>query len=103
MDIHSYIKAINVRHGDLATYVKSNYEENILNICPDSSLWEGLFVEITSTEDKNDKFIIGDVYKPPRENNNYLNITNFINEIEPIIDELNNSKKRLPNRRRLEY
>ena len=38
-------------HGGLITYVKSKYSTKILEICPDSQSWEGLFVEITSETD----------------------------------------------------
>ena len=79
-------------HGGLVTYVKSKYSKKILDICPESLAWEGLFVEISSQTDKNSKFIAGNIYKPPRDNNNYENIQNFIHKFEPVVNFLNNSK-----------
>ena len=81
-------------HGGLITYIKSKYSTKVLPICPDSRIWEGLFVEISNEDEKNSKFIIGNVYKPPRNNNNNENIQTFINEFEPILNYLNNSKSR---------
>ena len=71
------------QHGGLMTYVKSKFEVNVLDICPESQIWEGLFTEIHIKDDCKSKIIVGNVYKPPRDNNNYLNIQTFINEFEP--------------------
>ena len=82
------------RHGGLITYIKSKFSTKILDICPDSQIWEGLFVEISSDDD-NKKVIVGNIYKPPRDNNNYQNIQNFISEFDPVLTYLNNSKAEL--------
>ena len=80
------------RHGGLMTYVKNKFTANILDICPDSQIWEGLFIEIITDDGMTSKYIIGNIYKPPRDNNNYNNIQNFIAELDPVINYLNNSK-----------
>ena len=80
------------RHGGLITYVKSKFDVNVLDICPESQIWEGLFIEILMNDKSKSKIIVGNVYKPPRNNNNYENIQNFISEFEPVINNLNNSK-----------
>ena len=80
------------RHGGLITYIKSKFSTKIVDICPESQIWEGLFVEITTKNAKKDKFIVGNIYKPPRDNNNYQNIQNFISEFEPVLTHINNSK-----------
>ena len=81
-------------HGGLITYIKSKYTTKVIDICPDSRIWEGLFVEISIENEKNSKTIIGNIYKPPRDNNNNENIQNFISEFEPVLNHLNNSKIR---------
>ena len=79
-------------HGGLITYIKSKFSTKILNICPESNIWEGLFFEISLESDKKSKFIVGNIYKPPRDNNNYQNIQNFISEFDPVLTYLKNSK-----------
>ena len=79
-------------HGGLITYVKSKFEVNVLHICPELQIWDGLFTEIVIKDNSKSKIIVGNVYKPPRDNNNYSNIQNFISEFEPVINYLNNSK-----------
>ena len=57
------------RHGGLITYVKPKFTANILDICPESQIWEGLFIEIITDDGMKSKYIIGNIYKPPRDNN----------------------------------
>ena len=80
------------RHGGLITYIKSKLEFNILDICPKSQIWEGLFTEIVIDDKCESTLIVGNVYKPPHNNNNNDNINKFIEEFEPILNYLNNSK-----------
>lgn len=80
------------RHGGLITYIKCKFEAKILNICPMSNIWEGLFVEIKLKDKKKSRYIIGNIYKPPRNNNNNENIQTFISEIEPVLNYLNDTK-----------
>ena len=79
-------------HGGLITYVKTKYDVKILDICPNSQIWEGLFIELQLKEDNKSKLIVGNVYKPPRNNNNNENIQKFIDEFEPVLNHLNNTK-----------
>ena len=79
-------------HGGLITYVKTKYDVKILDICPNSQIWEGLFIELQLKEDNKSKLIVGNVYKPPRNNNNNENIQKFIDDFEPVLNHLNNTK-----------
>ena len=40
------------KHGGLVIYLKSCWEFKVLDICSNSSLWEGLFIEITDGKQK---------------------------------------------------
>lgn len=74
--------------GGLVIYVRDIYDAQIMDICPQSEIWEGLFVDIRN--DKTDsRIIVGNIYKPPRNNNNNTNIECFINEITPVLKILN--------------
>ena len=73
--------------GGLVTYVRSDHDSQVLDICHKSDIWEGLFVEIKNCE--NDlHVVVGNIYKPPRNNNNNTNITRFVTEITPTLKKL---------------
>ena len=76
------------KHGGLLTYVHEDLTACVYKRVNQSDVWEGLFVEICG-EHIGKKHIIGNIYKPPTENNNNRNIQQFISEIELILCELN--------------
>ena len=74
-------------HGGLMVYVQENYKAVVTHSVSTSDIWEGLFVKITDESFKND-IIVGNIYKPPRNNNNNENIAQFISEIDPILSDI---------------
>ncbi len=50
--------------------------------------WEGLFIDISSVN----KITLGNIYRPPKDNNNNTNIETFINELEPLINRFGKEK-----------
>ena len=52
-----------------------------------SSTWEGLFIDV-SGENLKHLLTIGNIYRPPHNNNNNETITKFINELTPIVEDL---------------
>ena len=74
-------------HGGLITYVRKNYSYKKLPFQNTSDIWEGLFVDISRPElTKN--IIISNIYRPPKFNNNNTTIRNFIDEITPVLNNL---------------
>ena len=57
------------------------------NVFRDSSLWEGLFIEVHGGPLES-KLVIGNIYRPPKYNNNNATVENFVNEITPIISSI---------------
>ena len=77
-------------HGGLAIYVNSRYNtENFFSITK-SNVCEALFVRL-SADDLSRDIIVGNIYKPPHNNNNNENIDRFMTEIRPLLDKLNDS------------
>ena len=74
-------------HGGLITYVDENYDVSVIKKIEKSTIWDGLFLKVKHEEMQNE-VIIGNLYKPPRNNNNVANIRAFIEEIEPILQDL---------------
>ena len=82
-----YVKPTASSHGGLITYVDNSFEVTVIKKIDFSTIWEGLFLELKHDSLKN-KFVIGNIYKPPRDNNNANNIYTFTTEIEPILQKL---------------
>ena len=51
-----------------------------------------LFIDITSVNLSN-KITLGNIYRPPKDNNNNTNIETFINELAPLINIFGKEKK----------
>ena len=73
--------------GGLITFFKSKYKGTKLDIVPRSNMWEGLVVDIVD-ENSDLHVIVGNIYKPPRNNNNNGNIEHFMEGIFPILQYL---------------
>ena len=63
------------------------FDVTVTKIVNNSTIWDGLFLEL-SHDCLQNKVTIGNIYKPPRDNNNVRNITTFREELEPILQEL---------------
>ena len=77
--------AICSSHAGLAIYVQEHYKYKLLSCYQHTKIWEGLFIEIESEEFEK-KFIIGSMYRPPRERNE--NYQSFLNKLSPVLTHL---------------
>ena len=66
-------------------YLNESYIYRIRNLFTNSNIWEGLFIDINGGNLCR-TFTIGNIYRPPHDNNNNANIQQFISELSPIID-----------------
>ena len=78
------------KHGGLIIYLNENYHHNIPNLYNDPNIWEGLFIDINGGNLCR-TFTIGNIYRPPHDNNNSVNIQQIISALSPII-EIHQSK-----------
>ena len=53
----------------------------------ESDIWEGQFIDV-SGHNLNRTFTLGNIYRPPHDNNNNENVGRFIDEISPVVDFL---------------
>ena len=72
--------------GGLMIYLSDLFSCNVKHVYNNSSLWEGLFIEVQGGT--LDRLIIGNIYRPPRHNNNNATIENFLTEITPVISNI---------------
>ena len=56
-----------------------------------SDFWEGLFIDISGAN-LSKHITLGNIYRPPKLNNNDLSISTFIEEFAPILSKLGNEK-----------
>ena len=73
------------KHGGLMIYLNESYSYKIRNLFTNSNIWEGLFIDINGGILCR-AFTIGNIYRPPYDNNNNANIQQFISELSPMID-----------------
>ena len=74
-------------HSGLAIFLSDSFSYLIKSVHDDSALWDGLFIEV-SGELLCDKIIIGNIYRPPRLNNNNKTIKEFCEELTPVISDI---------------
>ena len=74
-------------HGELITYLDDKYDVQVKKTVDDSNIWKKLFLELNHSSFQN-KIIIGNVYKPPRDNNSARKINPFKSETEPILQDV---------------
>ena len=79
------------KHGGLMFYIRSDYSVKCIESVKNSVIWEGLFVEV-SKESTSEKLILGNIYKPPKQNNNLENTQQFTNELFAVIDKVQRDK-----------
>ena len=74
-------------HGGLLTYIRDDFSYKILDMNINALSWEGLFVDVFG-EQLNKQIHIGNIYRPPKNNNNNQSIELFIEEFSPIVDRI---------------
>ena len=78
-------------HGGLLIYLHKRYSHVVRKLYSSSDFWEGLFIDI-SGGNLSKHITLGNIYRPPKLNNNDLSIATFIDEFAPILSKLGNEK-----------
>ena len=86
-----HVNATFSTHGGVITYVQDTYDVTIKTLVNTSNLWDGLFLEIKNENFKTEIINVGNIYRPPKDNNNCDNINGFVRELEPILSDLSNT------------
>ena len=75
------------KHGGLIIYLNESYSYKIQNLYTSSNIWEGMYIDINGGNLCR-TFTIGNIYRPPHDNNNNVNIQQFMLELSPIMEIL---------------
>ena len=70
-------------HGGLMVYIHDSFTFSIRDIDMNSSIWEGLFIDVYK-ECMDKKITICNIYRPPKKNDCNAIIEKFIDELRPI-------------------
>ena len=81
-------------HGGLIIYLHNTLSYELRNIYTRSDTWEGLFIDIAYDNFVN-KITLGNIYRPPKDNNNNTNIETFINELDHLLIDLEKKKQQI--------
>ena len=73
-------------HGGLVCFVKETLEASVCYKHITSNFWEGIFLRITGKSIK--PTLVGNIYRPPRNNNNNRVVDDFLHEFLPTISKL---------------
>ena len=68
------------KHGGLIIYVKNTFSYSLLDLIPESDVFEGVLITIQNKQNPSVKYIIGGIYRPPHDK---------VSELEQFIDEFN--------------
>ena len=78
-------------HGGLLTYISEDLHASKINMNIDPTVWEGLFIRIKDLGNQKD-LVLGNIYRPPHDNNNQININTFVTELDPMLSSLTNNR-----------
>ena len=81
-------------HGGMITYIDTNINASVINMGITSLVGKGLFVKIQGMENTKD-IIIGNICRPPYDNNCKENINSFTSELDPILSSFDTSTNNL--------
>ena len=73
------------KHGGLIIYLREMYSFKLRNMRNDSDIWEGLFIDVMG-HNLRKPLTIGNIYRPPHDNNSYHNISKFLLELSSVLD-----------------
>ena len=58
-------------------YINCQFNASVIDIENVSAVWEGLFILVKDIENEK-PIVIGNIYRPPYDNNNETNINTFV-------------------------
>ena len=74
-------------HSGLIIYLSDEFSYNVKDTLPGSQLWDGLFIDVYG-ESLCGNLTIGNIYRPPRHNDNNNTVRQFCSELQPVISNI---------------
>ena len=79
--------------GGLVIYVQDKLDYANIMLVDSFVTWEGMFLDIKL--EQNNTITIGNIYRPPRENNNHTSLDKFMNEFKDTIGDISRKSSSL--------
>ena len=70
-----------------SAHVDTSMNASVIDTENKSAVWESLFVSIKGSV-RNKDITLGNIYRPPKDNNNKINIDQFTSELDPILTKI---------------
>lgn len=80
--------------GGLVIYIQKNFDYDSIKKIDTFTTWEGLFLNI-KLDEKITPITIGNIYRPPKDNNNHTSLDNFMNEFKDTIGTISRQSSSL--------
>ena len=78
--------------GGLFCYVADSINACTRLTIDSSDIWEGIFIDL---DFDTTSLILGNVYRPPRSNNNNQSIERFVTEFKPVLENISKANKNI--------
>ena len=76
--------------GGLLCYVLDSIDTSMKLTVDNCNTWEGIFLNLDLGSES---LILGNIYRPPRLNNNNTSVSNFLREFKPIVEKVSKTNK----------
>ena len=74
-------------HSGLIIYLSDEFSYIVKDTSHGSQLWDGLFIDVYG-ESLCGNLTIGNIYRPPRHNNNNNTVRQFCSELQPVVSNI---------------
>jgi exonuclease III len=78
-------------HGGVAIYLNDQYSYKSIPVSSRNNIWDGMFIEVENFSNTAKNVIIGNIYRPPR--NNVINYREFFDEMNEIFSSYQRLRK----------
>ena len=86
-----FTQGSNFATGGLITYVRDDLTGTLrTNLETKTDLFEAQFIEVSGPLIKGKKLTIGNVYRPPKNNENLTVMARFLSQLQPLVNKLRN-------------
>ena len=79
-------------HGGLMMYIDEDIDASMIDTDINSQIWEGMFIVVKNNHTDKET-VLGNIYRPPHDNNNKENISQFVSELNPILARLSETNR----------
>ena len=73
-------------------YIDEDIDASMIDTDINSQIWEGMF-NVVKNDHSDKETVLGNIYRPPHDNNNKENISQFVSELNPLLARLSETNR----------